>query len=541
MPDDKFSPWSPVDPSLNDAFVQATRTTAAEEAAPDETASPDQTVEPEQVALEEVWLTLPESFRERVVAEQVVAVAVRREEDDEDDDEADADAPGWAGRATCALVDRFGTEVWLFSGDVHLTAAQWAAVAQRPSADDGHRTVVVRGNLTVDGALVDDCYLLVTGMLVCDRLRATSEEYDGIGIVVGEETVARQYAYLQRQLWGCGCGCMDHDHPGWPGKLTTPRLFCYWVAWQDSDLRRDTALHLIVDAKPDLLEWPEWYSGCEDYNVLRPECVVRKKGDHGEDGRTDGVGRELGNHHWDIGGMDALLDAGESIIIDGYDPTAVELVNRSSALRREERYKEAFVCAKEAAERWPGYYTAWLVAGFALQSAGAYTQAISYFDRAVAVHPVKHDRCQDDALDYGAYCALLLGDWDRVVEAATLSIDAIPRTGFICQHHEDRPRSLPYRLRGEAWLWKGELKKAISDLETAVDMSWVEGRCYLLALAYHKKGNEKKAKKLLADKRMKKADKKWTGPLDECVPGFWCGPGDQAVEWEHLTLADIDD
>ncbi|MCL2849456.1 MAG: hypothetical protein FWE61_05360, partial [Micrococcales bacterium] len=217
-------------------------------------------------------------------AAKVVAVASATEDDDDIED--DEQGPRWAGPATNMVVERFGKKVRVFTGDLDLTASQWAALG---SSDT---TVVVLGNLSVTGELVDYCPLLVVGDIACDRLRWTSEEPHGGKVVVGGQTVARQYAYLQRQPWGCGCGCMDRDFIGFPGKLTTPRLFCYWVRWRDSELDPSTALHLITD--PDTFVTPElaeWYDRCNDYNVLRPECVIRKKGDHGEDGRTDGLGR----------------------------------------------------------------------------------------------------------------------------------------------------------------------------------------------------------------------------------------------------------
>ncbi|MCL2090929.1 MAG: hypothetical protein FWH11_06865 [Micrococcales bacterium] len=393
--------------------------------------------------------------------------------------------------------------VWV-DGDVTLTRDEWVAI---------DRLMVVKGDLEIPGDFdLDGRNAIVTGRLVCDRANSLDRFLDRqknnqwFGTVV-----ARQYALFM---------AADDEvlHGGWRGRLDTPRLFAWFVDWRRARLQRDTTLFLMCPGyRFTAPEQDEWYNWRDEFFVLKPRCV-----EAGENYCYD-------DPRWKFETIDDLLDAGESLYIDGYDPACQPVMREARSYLRDGRPREAFAYAKRATEMSPGYCKAWELAGDCLFSADAFAQAVPYYERAVELFPSKHRGLEDTGLDYLAWSLLCLGELDRAVETATVSID---RTKHLPDHIDDEVRGLPYRVRGEAWLWKGEPEKARDDLLKSCDLQQTVARRHLLALVYHRLGDEKKAQK--------HAQVEEFGPLDEHTDMYCMLSRPVVVDWEEVTVEDVE-
>ncbi len=396
-------------------------------------------------------------------------------------------------RSACLWVD----------GDLTLTRDEWEA------AD---RLIVVNGDLEIPGDVdLDGRKAIVTGRLVCDRAnsldrflnRPKHSQWYG-------KVVARQYALFM--------GADDEVlHGGWRGTIDTPRLFSWFSDRRQTTLRRDTALFLMCPGYEFTTpEQDEWYRWREDFFVLKPECVGAAENYYYDDPR------------WRFETIDRLLDAGESLYIDGYDPACLPVMREAHSYLGGGQHREALAYAKQAVEMSPRFCKAWELAGDCLFAADAFAQAVPYYERAVELFPSKHTALEDTGLDYLAWSLLHTGQLDRSIEAATVSID---RTKHLPDYIDDEVRGLPYRIRGEAWLWRGELEKAKDDLLKACDLQLTVARQHLLALVYHTMGDEKNAQKHAQVETFGALE---TYPdLDDLVAGA------VVVDWEQVTVADV--
>ncbi|HEX6428354.1 MAG TPA: tetratricopeptide repeat protein [Niastella sp.] len=354
-------------------------------------------------------------------------------------------------------------KVIYFDGDTTLTEDQKMLLRDHPS---GARVMAVKGNLELTGGSRDNLY--ISGDLHCNAY------YQGYEQRIGGTIFARHYACFSGE---------DHEilHTTYPCKVNTPYLFA-WFFDIGSFIASDKTVAFVMcnytDYQKMELSNPHFYWQ-EDIYVLKPEMCYEVES------------RFYDSIYWNLDNIRKALEQGQSIFIEGFDINSWAQYKKAQEYIQARQKQEAFACHRKAMELSPNWYRVWLDAGQLLFNEGAYEQALPYLEKAVDLFPQKHKNINNRAADLYALAQTRLRRLDNAIEMATYSIESSKANPY----DEDR-RYFAYRIRGEAYVLKGEWDAARADLEQAVNMAWDNGSAnWLLGLVYRHLGDVKKENK----------------------------------------------
>ncbi|WP_157314845.1 tetratricopeptide repeat protein [Chitinibacter sp. GC72] len=359
-----------------------------------------------------------------------------------------------------------------FDGDARLNRDEWRALCAEHEGEA--LSLVVLGNLEYSGSTLPGGYYeglaYVLGDLVCDGVQITPSYPP----VIGGSLIARYYAAF--------LGEDDETlHSGFQGQVKTPHALFWFHDWREISLNKDAILHMMCsDNDFEVPDNPRWFYWHDDLMAQRVELS------YGPDAKWSDT------QTWNLEAWESCMAAGKSIFIDGFDADCLPLMNQGRTSLQQGQYQQAFEHFKAAIGVAPNYQLAWIGAADALYWANALEQAIPYAERAVALMPKKLRYLHSDAANTLALCLLRLARWDEAIKVADASISHSQGEDSL------KARRLSFRVRGEAYLKRGELVQARDDLVRSVELSpyWQGADVYhwLAGLAHYKLGEFEAAK-----------------------------------------------
>ncbi|WP_157314844.1 tetratricopeptide repeat protein [Chitinibacter sp. GC72] len=401
-----------------------------------------------------------------------------------------------------------------FDGDASLSRDEWEVLCK---ANDESLWLVVIGNLDFHGGPLPNGYYSgqtwVTGDVQCDGVAISPTEQPTIG---GNLTARHYAAFFGRDD--------EAIHRGFQGRVDTPHAFFWYHDWRNITLNDDTVLHIQCGCS-DFVEpdSPRWFFGHDDLLALHPTLFWAPSA-WGNTQQT-----------WYFSALSSRMAAKESVYIEGFDPACLPLLTQARSHLKHQQCKEAFLHCKAAIALAADYQPAWLGAADALYKANALEQAIPYAQRAVALLPTQLRHVNNEASVILGLSLLRLGQWDAAIAVATTSIED-------CQKHEkgnlETCRVL-FRVRGEAFLRRGDLEPARLDLLQASEMSYFGTLCHWLAgLAHYQLGSHDAAE-TLRQRSGEFAERSYEYEEYEELRGsdfYYARP--TRVDWESQTLAE---
>lgn len=409
------------------------------------------------------------------------------EEDDEDDDNSGAYDP----------------EVVYFDGDTTLSEDGWRAIREQVQ---GRAVLAVNGKLVFEGRFAPDgC---IRGDLHCDALHGPDE------LLVGGTVYARHYAYFSAE---------DHEaiKHGYPMRVQAPIVFAWFHDVAQLELAPGTVLDILCgyhNYKKMRIEGPHFFWN-DSLFALKPELCYAADSDYSD------------APYWHIDAIRACSARGESLFIAGFDSASLPLRMQADDFIRAGDLAQAFAHYRQAFLRSPAWYPAWCGAGMALFHAGAYAQAIPFFQKAIACFPPRHKNIENRAADHAALCAVRLRRLELAVELAGFSIECTQNNRF-----DEEKRYLPFRVRGEARMLQGDWEAARADLAQAASWGWDKPAVnWLLGRVHHHSGEHKQAGKYQG-MAMKKNAQRYAADYASNDSADFAYPAPAAVDWEGSDL-----